>query len=163
MEGTVLEEISGLAAAGAASVVTAMATDTWQTARAGLVRLFRRTGRERQQTADIEALLDSGAHLVVQAAEPEQARQSLIPLWQFQLVTLLREHPDAEAELRSLVQDIRDGLPRTAQTSVQNIDAGGNSRVNAVIHGNVILHGDGSGRPPGRPDADDGHGAVDAP
>ncbi|MEV7601221.1 hypothetical protein AB0O91_28035 [Kitasatospora sp. NPDC089797] len=133
-----LEEISELAAAGAATVVGAMFTDGWEAARTGFVRLFRRGGQG-QETA-VEAQLTSGAELVQRAEDTDAARQSLEPLWRFQLAELLRRHPEAVAELTSWVEQSRAAEAQTLPAVVQNVEARDNSRVNAVVHGNVIVH-----------------------
>ncbi|MEV7021524.1 hypothetical protein [Kitasatospora sp. NPDC093558] len=133
-----LEEVTQLAEAGAATLVGVILTDTWEAARAGFVRLFRR-GDEGQQAA-IETQLVVGAELVRQAEDAEAARQSLAPMWRFQLAELLRQHPEAIAELSSWVEESRAAQPRTHWTAIQNVDTRDNSRANAVIHGNIIVH-----------------------
>ncbi|MGH3797895.1 MAG: hypothetical protein ACRDSP_23765 [Pseudonocardiaceae bacterium] len=90
-----------LAETGSTSLVGAMATDTWQTTRSGVARLFGR-GRPARQ-ARIEAQLDDNAALVAQAEDPDEVRQSLVPVWRMELEALLRRHPDAAKELRALL------------------------------------------------------------
>ncbi|WP_203856049.1 hypothetical protein [Plantactinospora mayteni] len=135
------EALAVLAANGGAALVAAMATDAWQAARNGTARLFGRQGSQRQ--AAIEAQLDGNIVLVERASDPAQARHGLAPLWQMELIRLLEEHPEAEAELRELVTHIRDALPAAQQQWTQvvmtNI-ARDNSRLFAALGGNVIYH-----------------------
>ncbi|MGW2699855.1 hypothetical protein [Streptomyces sp. NPDC001340] len=133
--GMMLEE---LILGGGTTVVGAMATDSWTVARGGIARLFGRRG-EGQQAA-IEAQLDNNAALVVRADDAERVRQSLLPVWQLELESLLGEHPDAADELRELIGEIRQQLPETQRAWVQNNVAKDGGQVFAVQGGNVIVH-----------------------
>ncbi|MGH4016007.1 MAG: hypothetical protein ACRDSL_19210 [Pseudonocardiaceae bacterium] len=107
---------TALAEAGSTALVGAMATDAWPSTRAGAGRLFGR-GRQARQ-ARVEAQLDGNAALVAQADDPDEVRQSLVPVWRLELEALLRRHPAAEPELRALVARVRDALPAPQQTWV---------------------------------------------
>ncbi len=91
------EELAALAEAGAATVVTMLATDLWQGTRATVLRLFRRSGRRRR--AAVRAQLDDNAALVRAAALPDDVRQALFGLWSRELADLLRQHPAAREPL----------------------------------------------------------------
>ncbi|MFF7122685.1 MULTISPECIES: hypothetical protein [unclassified Streptomyces] len=130
--------------AGGTTVVGAMATDSWTVARGGIAKLFGRRGEGRQ--AAIEAQLDNNAALVVRADDAERVRQSLLPVWQLELESLLGEHPDAAGELRELIDEIRRQLPETQRAWVQNNVAKDGGQVFAVQGGNVVVHQ----APPGR-------------
>ncbi|MEV6373622.1 hypothetical protein [Micromonospora musae] len=134
------EALTLLATNGGAALAAAMATDAWQAARDGTARLFGREGTHRQ--AAIGAQLDDSVVLVERAADREHARQVLVPLWQMQLIRLLEDHPEAEAELRELITHIHEALPALQQQWVQrqvNI-AHDNSVLLASLGGNVIYH-----------------------
>ncbi|HEY2764946.1 MAG TPA: hypothetical protein VGJ13_13195 [Pseudonocardiaceae bacterium] len=103
-----------LADTGSTTLVGAMATDTWQTIRSGMGRLFGH-GRPGRQ-ARFEARLDGNATLVAQAQDPDAVRRSLVPVWRTELEALLRRHPDAEQELRTLLAQL-DRTPPHAQHS----------------------------------------------
>ncbi|WP_445525311.1 hypothetical protein [Streptomyces cyslabdanicus] len=124
--------------AGGTTVVGAMATDSWAVARGGIARLFRRRGEGRQTV--IEAQLDNNAALVARARDAERVRQSLLPVWQLELESLLDEHPDAADELRELISEIRDRLPDDQRAWVQNNVAKDGGQVFAVQGGNVVVH-----------------------
>lgn len=115
-----------------------MATDAWQAVRSGTARLFGRQGPQRQ--AAIEAQLEGNVGLVERAGDPDLARQGLVSLWQMELIRLLEEHPETEAELRELIAHARDALPAAQQQWVQNNIARDNSRQFAVQGGNIIYH-----------------------
>ncbi|OMI84591.1 hypothetical protein BSZ07_38090 [Streptomyces sp. M1013] len=127
------QEIQTLAMAGATTIVAAMATDAWATARDRAVELFHRRSPDRQ--ADIEAQLDANAALVTRAGDGERARGTLIQLWQLELEGFLADYPDAAGDLSALAAEIRTALPAAQQQWVQNNTARDDSVVNAVQHG----------------------------
>jgi hypothetical protein len=142
----VLGELAELAEVGGTALVGAMATDAWQVARSGVARLFGRGGVARQ--AGIEAQLDSNAVLVAQAEDPEAIRQSLVGVWRLELEGLLRRYPEAEAELRALVAQVRKALPAPQQRWVQTNIAREQAVQNIVQHGTLHVY-PGAERPTG--------------
>ena len=138
-----LGELAALAGAAGTAVVGAMATDVWQVARSGVVRLFGRGGPERRTA--IEAQLDGNAALVAEAGDPDEVRRGLAAMWRPKLEALLRQHPDVEEELRVLVAQVRDRLPAPQQTWVQNNIARDQATQNIVQHGTLHVHQGGSG------------------
>jgi len=133
-----VEALVALAGAGGTALVGAMATDAWNSTRFGVARLFGRGGTA-QQTA-IEAQLDVNAALVAQADDPDEVRRSLVPVWRLQLETLLRQHPEAEDELRVLVAQVREALPAQQQTWVQTNIARDHATQYNVQHGTLHVH-----------------------
>lgn len=144
--------LAALAGAGATALIGAMATDMWQGARNGIVRLFGRGGDPGEDV--LGGQLDGDAVLVVRAdpADADQVRQELVPVWRRRLARLLAEHPDAEDELRKLVAQVRSGLPAQPRMWVHTNIARDNSTLFAVQHGNIHHQS-----PPGEvpPPADD--------
>ena len=124
------QDIEVLAMTGAATIVAAMATDAWATARDHAAELFRHRRSERQ--AQIEAQLDGNAALVAQARDAERARAALIGLWQVELETFLTHYPDSAGEVRTLTKKIQAALPTTQKQWVQNNTAHDHGLVNAV-------------------------------
>ncbi|WP_051969484.1 hypothetical protein [Kitasatospora azatica] len=129
------QELASLAMAGATTIVSAMATGAWEAARTGIVQLFRRRG---QDPAAIEARLDDDAAEVAREEDRDAARQDLVGSWRRRLATLLREHPEAEAELRALMEALSKELPQNAQNWVQNNSAENGGQVNATQGGGTI-------------------------
>jgi hypothetical protein len=145
------ETLAALAATGATTLVAAMTTDAWQAARSGVARLFGRDGLARQEA--IEAQLAGNAALVAQADDAGRVRQSLVALWQLELESLLRQHPDAAEELGALVAHVQAALPPAQQEWVQTNIARDHGKVFAVQGGNIVFH---SASPrPAAPAADD--------
>ncbi|MGN9775918.1 hypothetical protein ACTMS0_09085 [Micromonospora sp. H33] len=140
----VAEWIVSLAASGAGALLGAAATDAWQTARIGIVALFRRSGDRRGELA--AAQLDTDARTVEQAdaADRDHVRQRLLPAWQTRLTDLLAEHadaPDGEAarELRALTEKVTAVLPPAQQTWVRAVNTGavhqiGDGYANTGVH-----------------------------
>ncbi|MFN2496846.1 MAG: hypothetical protein ABR608_13200 [Pseudonocardiaceae bacterium] len=138
-----VEGLAALAGAGGSALVGAMATDAWRATRSGVAQLFGRGGPAQQRA--IEGQLDSNATLVAQAEDPDEVRQSLAAVWRLELAALLRQHPDAEDELRALVAQIHEELPAPQQTWVQTNIARDQATQNIVQHGNLHVHPDGTG------------------
>ncbi|MGC0312146.1 hypothetical protein [Kitasatospora acidiphila] len=129
------QELASLAMAGARTIVTAMATGAWETTRSGIARLFHGRGHELEV---IEAKLDGDAAEVEREEDRDAARQDLVGSWRRRLATLLREHPDAEAELRALMEALDKELPRDARNWVQNNSADNGGQIIAVQGGGTI-------------------------
>ncbi|GLW75426.1 hypothetical protein Kpho02_77230 [Kitasatospora phosalacinea] len=132
------ESLIALAGAGGTALVGAMATDAWQTVRAGAARLFTHGGAERQRA--IAERLDHDAELVARAAEPERVRQGLAPAWQVEWEALLAERPELAEELRGFVERTVAALPRAEQHWTQHVTAHGHGRAYGALGGNVVVH-----------------------
>lgn len=153
------EPLAALAGAGATALIGAMATDVWQGARGGVVRLFGRGGEERGNA--IGAQLDEDAVLVGRA-EPDGAdeiRAELLPVWRRRLILLLEEHPDSEDGLRELVTQVQDGLPAERQVWAQHNTARDHGTLFAVQGGSLHYHQAAAGELP-PPDEQDGPGRT---
>ncbi len=112
-----LGQWAAVAGAGGTVLVAAMATSGWQTTRFEVVGLFGRRGPAIQ--AVIEVQLDAHAALVLQAETSDEVRQVLVAIWRLELAALLRQHPDAEDPLRTLVVRVWEALPTAQQTQVR--------------------------------------------
>ena len=132
------EELAAVASTSATTLVAAMTTDAWHGARSGVGRLFRRDGRDRQKTAEMQ--LDSNADLVAKADDQNRARTSLVGVWTLEFERFLIQHPDADDDLRALMAQVRASLPSAQQSWVQTVIAYGGLSV-GVQGGNVVMHG----------------------
>jgi hypothetical protein len=145
------DELVALAGTGARTLVAAMTTDAWHTARAGFLRLF---GRAEEPPQRVEVQLDGNAALVAQAADPVGLRQGLAAIWQAEIESLLRSHPEVADELGALLAEVRAELPRSLQSFVQTNVARDGGTVFAVQGGNMVVH-DSDGRAARAPHDDD--------
>ncbi|AWN31230.1 MULTISPECIES: hypothetical protein [unclassified Streptomyces] len=127
-----------LVTAGGTAVVGAMATDSWMLARTRVAELFRRRGGEERQQA-IEGQLDSNARLVAEAEDGDQVRQTLLPLWQLELRSLLRRDPAAAEELRALIEEVRPA-GNSESKWVQDVVVRDNAKAFLVQGGNIVNH-----------------------
>ncbi|MFE5859107.1 hypothetical protein ACFQ77_00950 [Streptomyces virginiae] len=141
------ESMEALALAGGTTVVAAMATDAWPTAREGTVRLFACRGQA--GSAQVEARLDDNAALVGRSADTDRARAALAPGWQLELESLLTDHPDLVDELRVLIERVKPALSQAQQTWVQTGIAKDNALLAQSQNGNVVVYEAGADRPPG--------------
>ncbi|MBO1329890.1 hypothetical protein [Streptomyces sp. VRA16 Mangrove soil] len=154
------DPLSSLALTGASTIVTAMATTAWESARDRVVAVFRRhSGGAGEQGApersQVYLELEASAAQLRDAADPEAARQELQRRWQWLLEALLRASPDAVEELRALTEEVgrrhRDASPRWNQSVVAR---DGGSAFGALGPGaGVHVHYHGVPEPPaaGRP------------
>ncbi|MFJ1871089.1 hypothetical protein [Streptomyces chartreusis] len=139
-----------LVLAAASAVVTAMATDGWQQARAAVVKLWQR-GRPDHLPA-IEADLDD-THAEVataRAAGDGPAEEGLVSDWQRKLRRLLEADPDLRIELRQVLDnELIPLLPAGEQARVQNIQnitaSAQGATAQGAMFGNVINYGAGPG------------------
>ncbi|MFF7633567.1 hypothetical protein ACFZB9_10510 [Kitasatospora sp. NPDC008050] len=102
------EELTLLAEAGAAALVTAMATDLWQGTREAALGLFRRS--ERGQRCAFEDRLDRNAALVRAAASPDTVRRALFGFWAQELAALLHQTPSCREPLAQLAGRVSAAL-----------------------------------------------------
>jgi hypothetical protein len=132
--------LESLALTGATTVAAAMATDAWHAVRDGTARLFRRHNHAGQ--AEVEAQLDGDALLVAQARDADEARRILAGAWRLRLAALLREHPEAAADLAGLIDAVRAGFP---VSRVQVNSAAGGGAVYAVQDGSQVINNQAAG------------------
>ncbi|WP_371477566.1 hypothetical protein [Kitasatospora sp. NBC_00315] len=125
------QELVALAEAGAAVVVSAMATDLWRSVKERTLAVFRHLGHDRGLT--VADQLERNAELVRDADRSEEARRALFAFWALELAALLRQDPTAGPGLARLVAEF-DGESRRLVFS-QNNTAHGRGTVYAVQHG----------------------------
>jgi hypothetical protein len=135
----VADWIAVAASAGGKALIGAAASDAWQTARDGMVKLFARGGKRRAEV--VRDHLDRDV-AVIEAADPgerDEVRAQLLPGWQVRLADLLEEFPEVREDLRAWVEQVSAQLP-VAQTSwVQNVTAtASGANAQGAMFGNVI-------------------------
>jgi hypothetical protein len=140
------EALVALAALAGNTVVAAATTDAWEAARRGFAQLLGRGDPDRTKVAE-RRLAETRQQLIAGVGQDlEQVRAALVKRWAGRLTDLLEEHPDVEADLRALVQQIQaaapDGMISATDHSVAagrdvNIGALGGGVAAGVIHGNV--------------------------
>lgn len=125
-------EFTSLARSAGGTVVTLVASDAWQAAREGIVRLWRRFQPDRAETVaaeldvsrdDILAVLDAAA------ADDERTTDEIRAEWQGRFRRLLVAHPEAAGELRRLLAELAPRDAATVVTVDQRATASGSARV----------------------------------
>ncbi|MFD7027314.1 hypothetical protein ACFWAR_04675 [Streptomyces sp. NPDC059917] len=144
------ELITELASTGALALVNAVATDAWQTARAGFTRLLGRGEAERERL--VATRIDEAATQLEQvgADDQERVREALLLVWRTRFADLLEERPDAIGELQALVERLRAALADAPSPSVAAVgtgsvfsaNTGGLNITNTGTVGNITLHGE---------------------
>lgn len=132
--------LTQLATTAGTTIAAAMATDTWQAARAGIVKLF--SGRGSAEQAAIEAQLDRHNAQVERADDPAEVRHMMSARWNSELAGMLMESPDLAGDLQALVTAIQEATSQQRQTivqhTVQNVKVGGSGNITPVVmHGNI--------------------------
>lgn len=151
------EELMALAGTSATTLVAAMTTGAWQSARSGAARLFGRAGESRQS---IEVQLDNSAEMVTQAADPDRVRRGVAGMWQLKLESLLGQDPGAADDLRALMAQVQAELPPELQAWAQTNIARDGGTVFAVQGGNLVVHESSTPAvPAGNKDTSDGEDA----
>ena len=140
------ETLTALAALAGNTVVAAATTDAWEAARRGFARLLGRGDPKQEHMAE-QRLAETRVQLTgADGADLEQARAALAQRWAGRLADLLEEYPDAEADLRALVQEVQAALPAGMVSAADHaVAAGRDVNISAVsggvaagvIHGNV--------------------------
>jgi hypothetical protein len=156
-----VEWIEAAAAAGGTALIGAAATDAWQTARDGVVKLFARGGKRRAELVGDRLDRDVAAILAAGPGERDEARARLLSGWQMRLADLLEEFPDAREELSAWTQQVRAQLPAAQTAWVQNIVAAApGATAQGAMFGNLINHY-GDATRPGAPTAQRGPDSRD--
>jgi hypothetical protein len=157
----VVEWIAAAAAAGGTALIGAAATDAWQTARDGVVKLFARGGKRRAEL--VRDRLDRDVAVIEEAGpgERDEVRARLLPGWQVRLADLLEEFPDAREELSAWAEQVRAQLPAAQASWVQNITAAApGATAQGAMFGNVVNYY-GDAPPPGTSTARRGQDSRD--
>ncbi|MEU3921616.1 hypothetical protein [Streptomyces sp. NPDC029004] len=129
------DPLTTLALTGAHTIVAAMATNAWESAQAAAARLFHRRGHALEA---VEAQLAGDAALVEEDEDADTVRGELVGPWRRRLAALLREHPEAEDDLRAMVEEVCHELPQQQQSWVQNNTARDGGQLFAVQGGGSI-------------------------
>lgn len=120
------------------ALVQAMVTDGWEGVRNKVARLFGRG----EADPKIERRLDAAREQLAAAppGELKQVQTTLASQWQTRFDDLLADHPDAQADLAALV----DELNVVMSAAGHSVAAAGDVNV-AADHGGVaagVIHGD---------------------
>jgi len=128
-------ELTALAASGATTLVSLMATDTWTHARQLVGRFLARAGSGGTALADLD---HARTRLVsADATDVEGAARELVDQWRTHFLQLITAGPATSAELRDLLSSLRHLADTAArgQAAVHNEVKGG------VQHAPVIQAG----------------------
>src|SRR5215469_8639086 len=149
-----LEALMALAALAGNTVVAAATTDAWEACRRGFARLLGRGDVTRAELAE-QRLAETHKQLAMAAgADLQRARAAQEAQWTTRLTDLLEEDPGVEAELRSLVEEIRAQLPAGVVSAADHAVAAGGDVNISVTGGGVaagVIHGDVAPPGPTRP------------
>ncbi|GII84343.1 hypothetical protein Ssi03_23330 [Sphaerisporangium siamense] len=122
--------LAGLAGIASTALVQAMTRDTWETAKARLVKIFNRHRGEGDP--DLAGQLEvTEERLRETPGSPEPAAVEERRRWAAILGAFLSRHGEAASELREFVDEARRATARDTFTVVQQINAGRDSYTSA--------------------------------
>jgi hypothetical protein len=146
VERVLAEGLLALATLAGNTVVTAAVTDAWEAAGDKFARLLGRGDPDKTKLAE-QRLEETHDQLTAAAGtDLERTRAVLAERWAGRLADLLEEDPGAEADLRTVVQEVQAVLPAGTVTAADhavaagrdvNISAPGGGIAAGVFHGNV--------------------------
>ena len=142
--GMLADTLMALAALAGNTVVAAATTDVWEAARR-FARLLGCGDPDRTQTAERRLAETHEQLTAAEGQDLEQARAALAQRWAGRLADLLEEHPDAEADLRALVQEVQAALPAGIVSAADHAVAAGRDVTISASSGGVAagaIHGD---------------------
>ncbi|MER6166702.1 hypothetical protein [Streptomyces violaceorubidus] len=108
-------EIAALAGTAGTTVVTLMVTNAWESARDGLVALWRRVQPARAETVGEELEAGREELLLARQAGDDEAEAGLAAEWQGRVRRLLLARPEVADELRTLLDELASALPEEPQ------------------------------------------------
>ncbi|WP_330315073.1 hypothetical protein OHS17_32430 [Streptomyces sp. NBC_00523] len=130
-----------LAAAASSAVVSAMATDTWQSVRSAVVGLWQRHQESGAETVAAELAQTREDALAASEAGEEETRAELTALWRRQFRRFLDAHPELLPEVeRVLNEDIKPALSPEDRAAADNITIS----TNVHDHGKANVLGKGT-------------------
>ncbi|MEH1168878.1 hypothetical protein V6V47_26175 [Micromonospora sp. CPCC 205539] len=137
LEGWILSAV----AAGGSALAGAAATDAWQSARAGIARLFGRAGQRRADLAEVWADETAAEIAAAPVRQQVEVRQRLALVWQQRLADLVQEYPDLDDELRGWAGELRQRLPAAQRHWVNTFVATDNATQYNAPGGSITVTG----------------------
>jgi hypothetical protein len=139
------------------TVAAAAVTDLWETARQKFARLIGRGDSKKTEAAERWLTHTREQLIAVEGASLESAQAAQAQRWEGRFADLLDEDPDAEADLRALIEEVQKALPAAAVAASdhsvaagQDMNVGGG--VNIADRGGVVARdvqgGISTGNPP---------------
>jgi hypothetical protein len=122
-------QLVDLARTAGTTVVTLMATDSWNTARAGLVALWRRVHPERAEQLADQLDVTRGELVAAREAGDQLTEGELNAEWQSRLRRLLAAEPALAEELRRFVEEYAPAAGQPADGISMHATASGHGRV----------------------------------
>ncbi|MEV0776589.1 hypothetical protein ACIBLA_08445 [Streptomyces sp. NPDC050433] len=128
-------ELATLAATAGTTLVTLLATDTWNSMREGMVLLWRRARPDSAEDVGTELDASREELLAVQAASDRQneteTRAEIRAEWQGRVRRLLYAHPELAEDLRALLAETASAAPASPVPPVptQQATASGEARI----------------------------------
>lgn len=128
-------ELAALAATTGTTLVTLLATDTWNSVREGMVLLWQRARPDRAEAVGAELDASREELLAVrEASDPRTEAETADEIrleWQGRVRRLLHAHPELAEDLKALLAETAPAAPAapTASVPTQQATASGEARI----------------------------------
>jgi hypothetical protein len=134
------ETLLAVLASGGSVLVGAVATDAWQTARGGLVRLFGKAGPRREEI--VARWVDEMASDLdrPEVGDRDQAERQWAQTWQQRLYDLAEEYPEISADIQEWEQSVRASLPAEKQARADTFISRDHSQQYNAPGGSITVH-----------------------
>ncbi|WP_432017958.1 hypothetical protein [Streptomyces sp. 1222.5] len=133
-------DVDAVVQSAATALATAAGTSVFADARAGVLALFRRGGRDERETAELLDEADAAAREVLPERR-DDTRANLTRDWQVRLSDLVRRNPDLAEDVLTWVRETEERLPSARQMLVQNVTATAPGSVaQGVQDGTIVNH-----------------------
>ncbi|GGV11677.1 hypothetical protein [Streptomyces griseoflavus] len=116
-------EIVALAGTAGTTVVTLMVTNAWESARDGMVALWRRFQPARAESVGEELAAGREELLLARRAGDAEAEAELTAEWQGRVRRFLLAQPEAADELRRILDELNPSLPEEPETRPVRLQA----------------------------------------
>ncbi|MFF3377051.1 AAA family ATPase [Streptomyces sp. NPDC002680] len=130
-------ELTALAATAVTALTGLMVTESWEQAKLGLARWFRRRGVDEDPQGELQA--DSDELARARADGDERAAERVEEQLRERLLRVLRDDPEAPGELARLITELAPDTPVTYVSSVSGGVHHGPSFQGAHIHGDITF------------------------
>ncbi|WP_431034483.1 hypothetical protein ACQYWQ_12365 [Streptomyces sp. P6-2-1] len=127
-------DVSLLAGEGATALVGLMVADGWAAVRERVARFLTRGDDGAEDVERVEAELEEARRDVVEAGEDREVAEDVAAAWRLRFRRALREHPEAAAELRALLDELAPGQGGTGSGDTYN-------SVSGTVNGGAVVQG----------------------
>ncbi|GHH68476.1 hypothetical protein GCM10018781_25540 [Kitasatospora indigofera] len=123
-------EVAALASTASATIMQLALTDSWNSAKGALARLWSRDGSDRHEVIEADLEETRGELLAASDNSMDEVLEEVRVEWQSRLRRLLASSPEAVAELRGILQEFSpQTIPEASASITMHANSSGSSRI----------------------------------